>query len=101
MSLFMSSISPIGTGTPTTTPSPTGIATPTATPSPTGTATSTFTLIGTNVPLHKVETVAKGTVDTTLNIILTSSVMLVALGLGLLLRQICVRRLKKTVLDNW
>lgn len=46
-------------------------------------------------------TVAKGTVDTTLNIVLTSSIMLIALALGLLLRQICVRRLKKTVLDNW
>src|SRR5260370_3051590 len=89
MSSFMSSISLIGTGTPT------------ATPIPTETATPTSTLIGTNVSLHKMETVAKGTVDTTLNIILTSSVMLIALGLGLLLRQICVRRLKKTVLDNW
>jgi len=89
MSLLMSNISPIGTGTPT------------ATASPTGTATPTPTLTATDISLHKMATVAKGTVDTTLNIVLTSSIMLIALALGLLLRQICVRRLKKTVLDNW
>jgi len=77
------------------------IGTPTATASPTGTATPTPTLTATDISLHKMATVAKGTVDTTLNIVLTSSIMLVALALGLLLRQICVRRLKKTVLDNW
>src|SRR2546429_7483209 len=87
--LLMNSISLIGAGTPT------------ATASPAGTATPTSTLIGTNISLHNVETVAKGTVNTTLNIALTSSAMLVALALGLLLRRICVRRLKQTVLDNW
>ncbi len=89
MSLLMSNISLIGTETPT------------ATANPTGTATPTPTLTATDISLHKMETVAKGTVDTTLNIVLTSSIMLIALALGLLLRQICVRRLKKTVLDNW
>src|SRR6266480_4341074 len=85
----MNSISLIGTGTPT------------ATANPTGTATPTSTLIGTNISLHNVETVAKGTVNTTLNVVLTSSAMLIALALGLLLRRICVRRLQQTVLDNW
>src|SRR6266576_3625295 len=88
-SLLMNSISLIGTGTPT------------ATASPTGTATPTSTLIGTNISLHNVETVARGTVNTTLNIVLTGSAMLIALALGLLLRKICVRRLQQTVLDNW
>ena len=72
-SLLMNSISLIGTGTPT------------ATASPTGTATPTSTLIGTNISLHNVETVARGTVNTTLNIVLTGSAMLIALALGLCL----------------
>src|SRR5204862_5196437 len=55
----------------------------------------------TNLSLQKVQEVTKGTVDTTLNIVLSSGSMLVALALGLLLRQICIRYLKKTVLDNW
>src|SRR5436305_6161959 len=78
-----------------------GAETPTATASPAGTGTATSTLIGTNISLHNVETVARGTVNTTLNIVLTGSAMLIALALGLLLRKICVRRLQQTVLDNW
>lgn len=88
MSLLTHSISLLGAGTPTATAT-------------TGTATPTSTLTATNLSLQKVQEATKGTVDTTLNIILSSGSVLVALALGLLLRQICVRYLKKTVLDNW
>lgn len=89
MSLFTNSISLLGTATPITAANPTG------------TATQIATLTATSVSLHKIEMVAKGTVNTTLNIVLSSGIMLIALTLGLLLRQLCVRSLKKTVLDNW
>ncbi|HEX3642124.1 MAG TPA: mechanosensitive ion channel family protein [Ktedonobacteraceae bacterium] len=88
MSLLTNSISLLGAGTPTATAT-------------TGTAIPTPTLTATNLSLQKVQEATKGTVDTTLNIILSSGSVLVALALGLLLRQICVRYLKKTVLDNW
>ena len=39
--------------------------------------------------------------ENTLGIILIGLTLLVALGLGLFLRRILVRRLKRTVLDNW
>jgi small conductance mechanosensitive channel len=78
-----------------------GTATPSPTASPTGTVTQISALTATSVSLHKIEIVAKGTVNTTLNIVLSSGIMLVALALGLLLRRICVRSLKKTVLDKW
>jgi small-conductance mechanosensitive channel len=88
MSSLSNTTSLIGTGTPTVTAT-TGIVTPT----PTQTTT--------NLSLQQMQVVTKGTVDTSLNIILTSGTMVVALALGLLLRQICVRYLQKTVLDNW
>lgn len=75
------------------------IGTPTATAT-TETASSLSPLAATNIALHKMPGVAKA-VDTTLNIILSSSTILIALALGLLLRQICVRRLQKTILDKW
>lgn len=89
MFLLTNTLSLIGTGTPT------------VTASPTGEATSLSSLTATNVSLHKVEAAATGTVNITLNIILSSAIILVALVLGLLLRQICVRRLQKTILDKW
>ena len=89
MSLLTHSISLLGTATPL----------PTA--SPTGAVTHLSTLTATNISFNKIEMVAKETVNTPLNIVLSSAIMLVALALGLLLRQICVRSLKKTVLDNW
>ncbi len=39
--------------------------------------------------------------DLTTQIIIIVASLLVALGIGLLLRYLLVRRLKKTVLDNW
>src|SRR5947209_7288943 len=41
------------------------------------------------------------TVHILLNIFLSILIGLIALGIGLLLRRVVVRRLKKTVLDNW
>jgi small-conductance mechanosensitive channel len=41
------------------------------------------------------------TVTMVLNVIVTALIMLVALGLGLWLRRLLVRRLQKTVLDSW
>ena len=88
MSLLSNAISLIGTGT--------SIATAT-----TGIVTSTPTQTATNLSLQQVQVVTQGTVDTSLNIILTGGTIVVALALGLLLRQICVHHLQKTVLDNW
>ncbi len=88
MSLLSNAISLIGTGTPIATAT-TGIVTPTP------------TLTATNLSLQQVQVVTQGTVDTSLNIILTGGTIVVALALGLLLRQICVHHLQKTVLDNW
>ena len=78
----------------------TGAGTPVATASPTEAAPSLPSLTATNIALHKMPGVAKA-FDTTLNIILSCGTMLVALALGLLLQQICVRRLQKTILDKW
>ncbi len=89
MSLLMNSIAPLGTGTPITAASPTGI------------AIHPSTMTAGNISLNRIEIAAQGAVNTPLNIVLSSSIMLVALALGLLLRQICIRRLKKTVLDKW
>jgi small-conductance mechanosensitive channel len=88
MSLFSNTVSLIGAGTPIATAT-TGIVTPTP------------TLTATNLSLQQVQVVTTGTVDTSLNIILTSGTIVVAIALGLLLRQICVHHLQKTVLDNW
>ena len=88
MSLLSNTISIIGTGTPIATAT-TGIVTPTP------------TLTATNFSLQQVQAVTTGTVDTSLNIILTSGTIVVAVALGLLLRQICVHHLQKTVLDTW
>ncbi len=41
------------------------------------------------------------TMDITWRILLTILVMLIALGLGLILRRLLIRSLRKTVLDNW
>lgn len=88
MSLLSNSISIIGTGTPIATASPTEV------------ASSLSPLTATNIALHTMPGAAKA-FDTTLNIILSSGTMLIALILGLLLRRICVRRLQKTILDKW
>ena len=88
MSLLSNSFSLIGTATPLTIASPTEAASPLS------------PLTATNIALHQMPGVAKA-VDTTLNVILSSGTLLVALALGLLLRRTCIRRLEKTILDKW
>ncbi len=98
MSLLSNGISLIETATPSAVASPT--ATPSAVASPTEAVSPLSPLTATNIALHQMPGVAKA-VDTTLNIVLSSSALLVALALGLFLRRICTRRLEKTILDKW
>jgi small-conductance mechanosensitive channel len=88
MFLLTNSISLLGTATPIPTVSPTAI------------ASALSPLTATDIALHRMPGVA-GAVDTTLKIVLSSGTMLLALALGLFLRQICVHRLQRTILDAW
>lgn len=99
MFLLSNRFSLIGTASPIATVNPTGTASPIATANPTGTTSLLSPLTATNIEIHK--PAVTNAVNTSLNVILSSSTMLIALALGLLLRKICIRHLQKTVLDTW